>query len=78
MTAPVMRWAPHPNTGHWHAISPWDLGRSEMLGHAEALCSMQLPHEGLDHRVLPGDAACLPCTPAVPAWVPAARSRLTR
>jgi hypothetical protein len=56
-----MRWATHPDNGHWHAVAPCDLARSETRGYAEALCGEQLPHAGLEHAVLPGDLACLPC-----------------
>lgn len=61
MTGPVMRWAPHPDNGHWHAVAPGDLGISEQRGYAEALCGVQIPHAGLEHGPLPGDVACLPC-----------------
>lgn len=57
----AIRWAPHPDTGHWHAIAPCDLHNSAILGHAETLCGVQLPHAGLEHAVLPGDLACVPC-----------------
>lgn len=56
-----MRWAPHPDNGHWHAVAPCDLARSETRGYAETLCGVQLPHAGLEHAVLPGDITCLPC-----------------
>ena len=61
MTAPEMRWAPHPDTGHWHAIARRDIDRSEGRGYVEALCGVPLPHAGLEHVALPGEAACLPC-----------------
>lgn len=61
MSESVMRWAPHPNTGHWHAVASCDLQVAERRGYAEALCGVQIPHPGLEHAVLPGDLACLPC-----------------
>jgi len=56
-----MRWAPHPDNGYWHAVAPGDLQASDRRGYAEALCGVQIPHDGLDHSALPGDMACLPC-----------------
>ncbi|MGH3515208.1 MAG: hypothetical protein ACRDQI_00805 [Pseudonocardiaceae bacterium] len=61
MSEPVMRWAAHPDSGHWHAIALSDLKMSEPRGYAEALCGVQLPHGGLEHVLLPGDLTCLPC-----------------
>jgi hypothetical protein len=61
MTEPVMRWVPYSDNGHWHAVAPVDLARSEQRGYAETLCGMQVPHAGLEHAALPGDEARLPC-----------------
>lgn len=61
MSESVMRWAPHPDNGHWHAVAPCDLAKSGRLGYAEALCGVPLPHAGLEHAALPGVTACLPC-----------------
>ncbi|MGH3786580.1 MAG: hypothetical protein ACRDRG_08525 [Pseudonocardiaceae bacterium] len=56
-----MRWAPHPASGHWHAIAPGDLDRSAMLGYAEGLCGVPLPHAGLSHWERPWGVSCVPC-----------------
>jgi len=64
---PAMHWMRCPTDGLLHAIAPTDIEQAVVRGYAEALCSHQLPAEGLAIQDVPSGALCLPCVIGVTA-----------
>jgi hypothetical protein len=66
-SGPAMHWMRCPTDGRLHAIAPIDSEQAVARGHAEALCSHQLPAEDLTIQDVPSGTLCLLCVIGVTA-----------